>query len=212
MTRWMMVIGLAVVAFLVGCQQDETSGYGDYPRKSLENFQFVDDVSGKTKQTSAEVPATAGELAFVDTDGNTVTIGDYVGKSNIIVVFTRGFTEPICPFCQTQTSRLISNYERFRDLNAEVLLVYPGKKGQIEDFLKTVKTVDQGQIANVPFKILLDDGLEAVRFFGIEENRAYPATFIFDTEGRPRFSYVGRNPGDRPSIKAILEQLQLLST
>jgi peroxiredoxin len=191
-----------VAAFcLAGCDSKPKSKYGN---KKLENISFADNVA-----TNAEIKGSLNELQFVGTDGEKVTIKDFVGK-NLLVVITRGFTTPICPFCQTQTSRLVSNYGRFQELDTEVLLVYPGKKGQLEQFLQTVKTVDKGQIENVPFKVLLDDGLDAVKFFDIEENRAFPATYIFDKDGKTRFAYVGGNPGDRPSINAIIEQLKLL--
>ncbi len=197
-----VLVGL--ICLFAGCESKTKYNYG-YGAKSPDDIKFKDSVA-----TNAEVRANAAELKFFDTGGRTVTIDDYRDKKNLLLVFTRGFTSPICPFCQTQTSRLVSNYGQFKQRDTEVLLVYPGAKGQLDEFLKTVKTVDKGQVENVPFRILLDDGLEAVRFFGIEKDRASPATYIFDKQGRTRFAYVGGNHADRPSIKAIVEQLDRL--
>lgn len=198
------VVVLALFAPVLWSGCESRSPYGSAADKPQE-IQFKDNAA-----TNATVPSNVGELAFVDTSGARVHIGDFQGKKNVLLVITRGFTQPLCPFCLAQTSRLISNYAKFKDLNTEVLLVYPGQKGQLEQFLKSVDTVDKGQIAKVPFRILLDDGLEAVQFFGIKADRAYPSTYIFDKQGRTRFAYVGSGEADRPSIQAMLEQLKLL--
>lgn len=199
------LIALAgLTCMFAACESKPKYNYG-YGAKNPDDIKFKESVA-----TNAEVPANAAELEFIDTAGQTATIGEYREKKNLLLVFTRGFTSPICPFCQTQTSRLVSNYDQFKQHDTEVLLVYPGAKGQLDEFLKTVKTVDKGQVENVPFRILLDDGLDAVRFFGIEEVRASPATYIFDKQGRTQFAYVGGSESDRPSIKAIVEQLERL--
>ena len=194
---------LLLLALLVsGCESK--SPYG----RAAENLQAIKFKDNAV--TNAKVPDKVSELTFVDTSGAKVKLADFQGKKNVLLVITRGFTQPLCPFCRAQTSRLVSNYDKFKDLNTEVLLVYPGQKGQLEKFLKSVDTVDKGQIEKVPFRILLDDGLEAVKFFGIEARRAYPSTYIFDKQGQTRFAYVGGGDADRPSIQAMLEQLKLL--
>ncbi|MCE9557282.1 MAG: redoxin domain-containing protein [Planctomycetes bacterium] len=188
---------------LAGCEQPR-SRYGN-AEVHPEQIKFKDTVA-----TNAKVPDKVGELTFVDTAGKKIRIGDFQGNKNVLLVITRGFTQPLCPFCRAQTSRLVSNYPKFQDSSTEVLLVYPGQKGQLEQFLTSVDTVDKGQIDKVPFRILLDDGLEAVQFFGIQANRAYPSTYLFDKQGQIRFAYVGSNDADRPSIQAMLEQIKLL--
>lgn len=198
----MLGSALAAVALLSGCENK--SPYGRAAARPNE-IQFNDQAATNTK-----APDNAAELTFVDTAGNKVSVGDYRGKKNVLLVITRGFTQPLCPFCRAQTSRLVSNYATFKGLNTEVLLVYPGQKGQLEEFLKNVDSVDRGQIDKVPFPILLDDGLEAVEFFGIKANRAFPSTFIFDKQGQTRFAYVGSGDADRPSIQAMITQLKLL--
>ena len=59
----------------------------------------------------------------------------------------------------------------------------------------------------VPFPILLDENLEAVNFLQIAADLALPSTFLLDTKGDVRFAYVGSAPNARPSIKALLHQL-----
>ncbi|MCE9548699.1 MAG: peroxiredoxin family protein [Planctomycetia bacterium] len=201
-SAWVLSLLLLAPIFLAGCESK--SPYGAAAENPQE-IKFKDDA-----KTNKQVPDKVDELTFVDTAGAKVRLSDFRGKKNVLLVITRGFTRPLCPFCRAQTSRLVSNYAKFKELNTEVLLVYPGQKGQLEEFLNSVDTVDKGQIAKVPFRILLDDGLEAVQFFGIKANRAFPSTYIFDKQGQPRFAYVGSGDADRPSIQAMLDQLKLL--
>ena len=48
---------------------------------------------------------------------------------------------------------------------------------------------------------------QAVNFFDISDALAFPSTYVIDKEGKVRFAYVGSSPSDRPSLKALLKQL-----
>ena len=63
----------------------------------------------------------------------------------------------------------------------------------------------------MPFPIVLDVELSAVKELGIRDNLSKPATFILDKYGQVRFAYVGTGIADRPSVKAILNQLDALN-
>ena len=117
-------LGIFGIVCCVGCDSTR-SGYGPTPAK----LEFKDNV-----QSNAEAPANIGQLTFVNRHGETVNLADYVGKQNVLLVFMRGFSGAICPFCQTQTSRLISNYDKFQQRNTEILLVYPGAADTVEPF------------------------------------------------------------------------------
>ncbi len=172
----------------------------------MKHVKFKDDVA-----TNTNLPTNIDQLEFVDTAGNLITLNDFKGKKNIVLVFTRGFSGKLCPFCNTQTSRLIANYEEISKRDAEVLLVYPGNREKIGQFIEAAKVSEKSQVNRVPFPILLDEDLEAVQFFDISDSLALPSTYVIDMDGKLRFAYVGSNPSDRPSLKAILEQLDNLS-
>lgn len=172
----------------------------------MKHVKFKDDVA-----TNTNLPTNIDQLEFVDTAGNLITLNDFKGKKNIVLVFTRGFSGKLCPFCKTQTSRLIANYEEISKRDAEVLLVYPGKREKLDQFIEAAKVSEKSQVDRVPFPILLDEDLEAVQFFDISDSLALPSTYVIDKDGKLRFAYVGNNPSDRPSLKAILEQLDNLS-
>ena len=192
------------ISLCYGCSEGGNQPYGGYGKGDY-SIKFKDSV-----QHNADPPTGIEELEFFDTAGQKVQLSDYFGKKHVVLVFTRGFSGSICPFCATQTSRLIANYAEFQQRNAEVLLVYPGGSDHVEEFVEAAKGADQKQLDKVPFPILLDDDLEAVNFLEIAANLAYPSTYILDIEGNVRFAYVGNSLSDRPSIKALLEQLDLL--
>jgi len=173
------------------------------PRRSSP---FWDDV-----ETNAQLPMDINELTFVDTAGSQVQLSQYFGKKNVVLVITRGFSGRLCPFCRTQSSRLVANYEEFAKRNAEVLLVYPGDQEHLAEFVEAAKTSEKKQVDEIPFPILLDVDLKAVNFLQIAADLAFPSTYILDTDGNVRFAYVGEAPNDRPSVKALLGQLDLLA-
>ena len=53
--------------------------------------------------------------------------------------------------------------------------------------------------------------LKAVDHLGIRKDLSKPATYILDKQGQTRFAYVGDSLADRPSVKALLEQLDALN-
>jgi len=167
-------------------------------------IEFKDEV-----ETNVELPSGLDGLVFIDTDGNRVALEDYLGEKNVVLVFTEGFSGMLCPFCKTQTSRLIANYEQFQALDTEVLVVYPGTRSHLEEFIEAAKTHDKKQVDKVPFPIVLDEEMVAVDFFEIRSKLAHPSTYVIDKEGNVRLAYVGTDmSADRPSIKAILSQLE----
>jgi peroxiredoxin len=111
----------------------------------------------------------------------------------------------LCPFCKTQTSRLVANYDKFKELNTEILVVYPGARDHLDEFVEAAKQSEKSAVDSVPFPLVLDEDLSAVSYFNIASNLAHPSTFIIDKSGNVRLAYVGADmSADRPSIQAML--------
>ena len=173
---------------------------------SLERYhgvEFLDEIDSNHDEKGL-----LDSMDFVDTEGNEMAISDYVGKKNLLIVFTRGFSGRICPYCTTQTSRLISNYRDFTQRDTEVLLVFPGSTEQLPQFKKAGLLVAGEE--SVPFPILLDRDLQAVEKLGIQAQIAKPSTFILNKKGEVVLSYVGNSPKQRPSVKALIDVLDSL--
>jgi peroxiredoxin len=159
-------------------------------------------------QSNAKVAADDLDLKFVDTSGKPVDLKQFRGKKNVVLVVTRGYSGSVCTYCSAQTSRLINNYPEFTRREAEVLVVFPGPGDHVQDFIKSAQS--QAKNNPVPFPILLDDDFHAVDRLGIRSDLAKPSTYILDKQGQVRFAYVGTTISDRPSLKAILQQLDAI--
>ncbi len=172
---------------------------------------FKDDL-----QTNSTPKPALQELSFVNLKGEPVALKKFLGEKSLVLVVTRGHTtgQPLCPMCSTQTSRLISNYGEISKRNAEVVVVFPVQWGsqqpQYDAFRAAARTSIRTDADAAPFPMLLDLELAAVKNLEIERDLSKPATYILDRKGQVRFAYVGDTLVDRPSIKAILKQLDEL--
>ncbi len=161
-------------------------------------------------ESNVEVPVGLDGLAFFDIEGQRVALTNYLGKKNVVLVFTEGFAGGmLCPFCKTQTSRLVANYDKFASMDAEVLVVYPGSRDHLDEFVAAAKKTEKAEVDSVPFPLVLDEDLRAVKYFNIASNLAHPSTFIIDKQGNVRLAYVGADmSADRPSVNAMLRVVQ----
>jgi peroxiredoxin len=177
-----------------------------YGVKDYREIKFHDDAA-----TNAPLDEQLSDLAFTDLRGNTVSPKDYIGKKNVVLVVTRGSARYICVYCSTQTSRLVAQYDEFARRDAEVLVVFPlnsgGDRELADHFVKFVRDKLPPPPPDLPFPLLLDVELKAVDKLGLRQKLAKPATYILDKTGQVRFAYVGQTQADRPSVKAILAQL-----
>lgn len=168
---------------------------------------FVEEVESNQTFKNEEIR----NLTFVDRKGQDVRLGDKIGEKHIVLIVLRGKNSSDCPYCTTQTAHLVKHYSRFTERNAEVMAVYPVEdpaetKG-VDDFLKKVELQPGESVTpgSVPFPILVDVGRKVSKALKIEADR--PAAYVIDLEGNVHFGYVGKSEGDRPSVVAILKEL-----
>ena len=199
-----------VLSLLAGCGGSSSAppvgGYGEDYRK----IQFKDNV-----QSQALGDESLAEVLFTDTNGDETSLKKYLGKKNVVLVVTRGYAGSVCLYCSTQTSRLLTNYSQFAKRDTEVVVVFPvatpDDSRHQRDFVVAVKNNLDTPIEKIPFPIFLDVELKVVDQLGIRKDLSKPATYILDKQGQTRFAYVGESLADRPSVKALLEQLDVLN-
>ncbi|MDA0832306.1 MAG: redoxin domain-containing protein [Planctomycetota bacterium] len=164
--------------------------------------------------SNVDFDSNLSDLEFLTRDGSSQALRDFLKEKPVILVITRGYAGSICPFCSSQTSRLINNYQKFVDRGAEVVVVYPLEKPddtpRLDEFLKSIEIRTNTPAQNPPFPLLLDVELKVVDQLGIRASLSRPATYILDRRGQVRFAYVGRSIADRPSVQALLDQLDQL--
>ena len=187
-------------------QNSNMSGMGKMKFPAPKDIEFKDSL-----ESNVDLPKAISELAFTNKDGTKIKLADYAGKKNVILVFTEGFNGMICPFCQTQTSRLVANYEKFQQRDCEIIVVYPGPDETLDEFIEAALKTEKEQVDDVPFPIALDRDFRATDFFDIHSKHAHPSTYLIDKQGNVKFAYVGTDmTADRPSVKALLNRLDNL--
>ncbi len=197
----------------IGCEpapKPSIVPYDPYGGSDYRQIQFKDEVTSNASTTES-----LADLSFIDINGNVVALKDYRDKKNVVLVVTRGYASSVCIYCSTQTSRLLMGYSQFESRGAEVVVVFPvskaGDSEQQKNFVTAVKNKLDAPPEKIPFPIVLDVELKAVDHLGIRKDLSKPATYILDKSGRTRFAYVGEALADRPSVKALLEQLDALN-
>lgn len=187
-------------------QNPNMSGMSKMKFPAPKDIEFKDSL-----ESNVDLPQAISELVFTNKDGTTIKLADYAGKQNVILVFTEGFNGMICPFCQTQTSRLVANYEKFQQRDCEIIVVYPGPDEKLDEFIEAALKTEKEQVDDVPFPIALDKDFRATNFFDIHSKHAHPSTYLIDKQGNVKFAYVGTDmTADRPSVKALLNRLDNL--
>jgi peroxiredoxin len=205
--RFRLVWSLFPFALLAGCGQAPVSvPHLDYSNSSSYAVEpFKDDAP-----TNASVDPATFPLSFIDLHGQPVDLSKFRGQKKVVLVVLRGMPQSpggqFCPSCLAQTSSLLAQRQKFTERGAEVLLVYPGPTDRLGEFLQTARMQTPGEPQQA-FRVLLDEECRACDRLGIRADLAKPSTYVLDTRGNLVYAYVGATSTDRPSIQAILAQL-----
>jgi peroxiredoxin len=195
---------LIVIAVATGCDSPGTVPQVDMSNRSgYVTAPFKDDAPANAAAPN-DFPK-----SFVDVAGKPVDLKTYLGRKVVLVVL-RGIPRDeggaFCPTCLAQAGSLMANREEFDKRRAEVLVLFPGPAGRVGEFVQTARKEMPGE-PPISFRLLLDPECRACEQLGIRDNLAKPATYVLDTHGRVIYAYIGETSTDRPSVKAILAQL-----
>ena len=195
--RFALMFGLIVVP-LVGCGGSKEDDYNVMVSPSV----FKDDAPANATATTGDLPTN-----LIDHQGNAVDLTQYRGKKNLVLVITRGVPQSPggipCPYCVAQANSMAAHTSQFKNRDAEVLVLFPGPAKQINDFIDRAAPAKK----SLPFPLLLDKDLVVCDRLGIRGDWAKPSTYIVDKKGAVVYAYVGETRTDRPSVKAMLAQL-----
>jgi peroxiredoxin len=213
--RRLSVPGLFLLLVLVtgcGSPPELTAPASGYRQPDLQKVasQFHEDPARNRTVAGDQVPH-----KFVDLAGKAVDLADFHGKKNVVLVVVKGMPNYpgglFCPGCLAQVNALAANNEQFEERQAEILMVFPGPTDKVPDFLRNGKVDGQNGNPSLPFRLLKDTDLKAVDSLGIRGDLAKPSTYILDKKGNAVFAFVGETTTDRPSVKALLAQLDKLN-
>ncbi len=146
----------------------------------------------------------APDFGLPNGDGKLVLLAEYTSRSPVVLIFYRGYW---CGACTQQLTRLAEDYDKIKQAGAELIAI------SVDD---QTYAWSMGQTTGAKFNILSDSEKKTIVSYGIlnateHGGIAHPSVFIVDKEGRIRFLHVGKDPTDRPSDEAILEEIKKVS-
>ena len=186
------------------------------PAAEAPRFDFTDSTAYRQAEFKDNAPANtrvepaAFPLSFVDADGNPVDLRRYQGNRKVVLVVLRGvpreYKGAFCPTCLAQAGSLMANKPEFARRGVEVLVVFPGPAERLGEFVQKARSQVPGE-PPLSFRVLVDRECSACEQLGIRDDLAKPSTYILDTRGNVVYAYVGETSTDRPSVKAVLAEL-----
>lgn len=141
-------------------------------------------------------------------DKEKVTLSNLYKEQPVVLVVLRGWPGYQCPVCTKQVGSLLADEYMFSDLNAAVLMVYPGPSDDLQEHAEEFSE-DFRFPSN--FYFALDPDYSMINLYGLrwdaQKETAYPSTFIIDKEGVIVYSKISTTHGGRASNDEIFEAL-----
>jgi len=141
------------------------------------------------------------ENALINDEIKKISLSDYKGKWVVLFFYPADFTF-VCP---TELGELADNYEKFKELNAEVISVSTDTAFVHKAWKDASKTIKK-----IKFPMLADPTGRVARNYGVyidDEGLALRGTFLIDPEGNVKAFEVHNNDIGR-SCEELLRKLQ----
>ena len=193
-------LGLGAIVLLACCGCGNTTG-------------APSDAVSPPAEASVRTVDNLGELEVLDLEKGLVPLASFFGEQNVIVMFSRGYSGSVCPYCVVQFQEIAARHAELAQRDARVVVVFPVRQSNEQqrwEELRREVLEKAPELVDLPFPVLIDAELKAVDKLGIREMLARPSTYIVDKNGKERYAYVGRDPADRPSFDALLKQLDAI--
>ena len=202
----LLCIGAGAYLYLLKKEDEQTTQYDYKPAQ----IKFKDELV-----SNAQPIQEFTKLMLTKASGEEILLKDFIGKSNLVFVVLRGYSNAICPYCSAQTQRIINRYDEIKQLESNVIIAYPlngnGDRDKLDLFLNAANDEAKFKNDELPLTLGVDVELKVVDKLGIRADLSKPATYIVDKSGKLRFAYVGDTMSDRPSVDAILDQLKQIN-
>lgn len=141
------------------------------------------------------------DIKIMGTDGVERTLKEIQFGKNLLVIFFRGAW---CNHCKKQLFELNNFIERLSDIGVSVVAVSSDsrfKSSLLKTFLK------------LKFPVFSDESFALIDAFGLkteyqEKQISKPSVFLFSSEGKLLFNYIGTEYDDRLSASEIVKQVE----
>lgn len=131
-------------------------------------------------------------FSLSDTNGSTISLSGYKGKSIVIVSFFASW----CPPCRRELPELQSFYKNNKHLKTEIIAVDVNESAEIAASVKHKYSLE--------FPVLVDPNGAVARAWGV---RGIPALFIIDKNGKIAGHWVGYRSDMETKLKEIIVPL-----
>lgn len=178
----------------LGLLQDITNWYYFIPAYIFLIFQFTHSINtinnakqlskGVEKGYNASIGVKAPDFYLPDQNGNNVSLSEFKGKRNILLIFVRG---DWCPYCHMIMRTYMRNNHKFMEKNIMLIAIGPDPVGINREMALKL---------GLEYKILYDDKMKIAQEYGIrlpdyklpgatfhEEGMPLPASFLIDKNG-----------------------------
>ncbi|HNO95224.1 MAG TPA: peroxiredoxin family protein [Anaerolineales bacterium] len=126
----------------------------------------------------AKIGSLAPDFKLTATNGQSVSLGNFRGKSNVIVFFIR---ETTCPQCRTHVAQLGKMYEQFKEAGTEVIVILGEGMDNAKDYANGI---------GLPFPILCDPDRAVYSLYELEKYFLLfqrTASLVVDKDGIVRY-------------------------
>jgi peroxiredoxin Q/BCP len=161
---------------------------------------------------AAEKPPLMGDIASDFTlstvDGEKTQLSRLRKEGPVVLIALRGFPGYQCPVCNTQVSQFLASAKKFKALNANVVLVYPGPADGLKQH---AKEFIRGKTLPDNFYLVLDPDFAFASSYHLrwvaKNETVYPSTFVIDSDGKIQFAKISMTHGGRASAEEVLKVL-----
>lgn len=142
-------------------------------------------------------------------DGKQVKLWDLLADSPVVLVVLRGWPGYQCPICMLQVADLKKNAEKLAELNAKVVLVYPGPAERLDE--RATEFIKPRGALPDNFLFVTDPDYAFTNAYGLRwdapKETAYPSTFVIDRQKTIRFVKTSKSHGDRAKTADVIKAL-----
>jgi peroxiredoxin len=150
----------------------------------------------------------AKDIELQRIDGERLKLSELTAKGPLALVVLRGYPGYQCPICSRQVQELAAKAAKFRDANAQVVLVYPGPA---KDLKKYAEEFVGGKSLPEGFHFALDPDYAFTNAYNLRWNApretAYPSTFVIGRGQKIQYAKISKSHGGRAPIGEVLEAL-----
>ena len=140
---------------------------------------------------------------FINTDGNSVTIGEFVGKKVVLL----DFWTYSCINCQRTTPYLNSWYEKYKDKGFVIIGVHT-PEFEFEKNIENVKAAVES--LRIKFPVVLDNDYSTWQAY---RNQYWPRKYLIDIDGYIIYDHIGEGGYKETELKiqeALAEKMAVL--